>query len=240
MNFIKAFYNFLITVKEDYQNTIKQSDKKLKKECFINIIRNLLTSLLSGITAPIIYPIWYLNRLEITTIAYYGTSWQEIEKLMYEHKPDIVKQLIKKNGRLIYWLWTYGDSKDPLGRGGMPENYRNGKNTFWNRYMFGAFRNPRFNINYLSFRTGPITTIFPVIDTRNFNILHKSIGIGDSPDGIYFKWMKDDSDKWYFIYEDNQSKYLFYFGYVDLLKDEIGKSGRFETSYRIPTSTILV
>ena len=109
----------------------------------------------------------------------------------------------------------------------------NGENIFWNRFVYSAIRNPRFNQNYIDFRTGEITNIITIIDNRDFNYMHVSSGIGDSADGIYFKWMKDNNGKWYFIYEDNNENSLFYLGYTGLLLQDIGYSGgRFETSYR--------
>jgi len=90
----------------------------------------------------------------------------------------------------------------------------------------------------MNFRTGKITEVIVVIDERNFNYMHKSYGIGDSPDGIYFKWMKDSNEKWYFIYEDNNKDNLFYFGYTGLLKNDINNNGgRFETGYRVTDSS---
>jgi hypothetical protein len=53
--------------------------------------------------------------------------------------------------------------------------------------------------------------------------MHKSEGIGDSPDGIYFKWMLETNNgRWGFIYEDNNVENIFYFGNVGLLKKDIG------------------
>mgnify|MGYP005855341917 FL=1 len=150
---------------------------------------------------------------------------------MYINETELAKKKLKVNGKFLYWLWTYGDAKDPLGRGGMPETYKNGKNIFWNRYCYSAFRNARFNINYMEFRTGLIVEKIIIKDERDFSYYHKVDGIGDSPDGIVFIWMRDNYNKWYFIYEDNNKNNIFYFGYVDLLKEK-ANGGRFETSYR--------
>jgi hypothetical protein len=150
---------------------------------------------------------------------------------MQNNETTEAKNLLKSNGIFIYWLWTYGDCDNPLGNGGMPEWY--GKNNFWNRWRWGALRNPRFNINYMDFRTGLIKEVVTIIDKRNFHYYHVSHGIGDSPNGIYFKWMKDNNGKWYFIYEDNNVNNIFYIGYTGLLLHDVGNSGgRFETSYR--------
>jgi len=162
---VKEIINFIKNITQDYKNGL--IDKSVKRSCYFRIIKNIILSLWSVFTSPFIYPVWYLFRKSITNKIYKGTSWQEIDKLMYDSKKDEVKSRLIKNGYLLYLLWTYGDSNDPLGRGGIPNDYRDGKNNFWNRYMFGAFRNPRFNINYLYFRTGPIQSVSPIIDQRN-------------------------------------------------------------------------
>ena len=185
----------------------------------------------NGVTAPFIYPIWYLFRVQITNKIYTDTSWEIIGKLIDENKTSLVKSILKKNGgNFLYWLWTYGDLRDPLGAGeitGQPI-----KNNFWNRYWENAVRNVRFTTNFMEFRTGDITQVIVVIDERDFSYMHKSSGIGDSPDGIYFKWMLDTNDRWGFIYEDNNVENLFYFGNTGLLKQDIGHNGRFEVGYR--------
>lgn len=225
------FLRFFKNVRSDLKNSSDQISIKDKKKCWNRIILNIFIIIWNAISAPFIYPVWYLFRQKITKKIYKNTSWQDIHNLMKLNETNFVKQLLLINGRFFYWLWTYGDCEDPLGRGGLPNKC--GKNTFLNRYKWSAIRNPRFNINYMNFRTGTIVQVIKIIDTRDFNYLHKSFGIGDSPDGIYFKWMKDNNNKWYFIYEDNNSNHLFYFGYTGLLRNDIGNcGGRFELSYR--------
>jgi hypothetical protein len=181
------------------------------------------------ISAPFIYPIWYLFRKQLE-ISY---TWIGVKQLIDDNKIEHAKEYIKFGNRAyIYWLWTYGDLDDPLGRGGMPLNYKNGKNNFWNRYRYSAFRNPRFNMNYMELRTGEIVEHHVLVDTRNFDDMNPSPGIGDTPTGKYFSLFKDVEGKWYFIYESCNGKSLFYIGWVGLLEDPIGKNGRFEISRR--------
>lgn len=222
-------------------NIFSQNDKIISKKeklnCCKKVIINLMEYVWNGLTAPFVYPIWYLFRKQISEKIYAGTSWEEISNLMSANKISEVKEKLLINGKFMYWIWTYGDSDDPLGRGGLPNIY---KNTFWKRFYWSAIRNARFNFNYMEFRTGKIVEVLTIIDKRNFSYMHKSLGIGDSPDGIYFKWMKDDKNKWYFIYEDNNKKSLFYIGYTGFLKQDIGKDGgRFETAYRNTDSSYL-
>lgn len=229
----KEIFIFIKNVIKDLKNKNSKVPKKEKYKCYLRVIKNLFYMLWNGISAPFIYPIWYIFRKSITKRIYRGTSWQEIEQLMTLCETKLVEQKLKYNGRFLFWLWTYGDAVDPLGRGGLPHNFRNGKNNFINRFLYSAIRNPRFNVNYLYLRTSTIIDREVVIDNRNFLYMHKSFGIGDSPDGIYFKWMKDKNNKWYFIYEDNNKKHIFYIGYTGLLYLDVGNyGGRFETSCR--------
>lgn len=229
---IKRFYE---NIKSDFNLSSDKIDKQDKVNCFKGIISNLFKVIWNGITSPIIYTIWYLFRNQITTCVYKGTSWRDILDLMDNNKTDKVKKLLVPNGRFYYWIWTYGDAEDPLGRGGLPDKY---KNNFWNRLYWSGIRNGRYNYACMEFRTGQIIQVVTSIDDRDFTYMHKSFGIGDSPNGIYFKWMKDDKGKWYFIYEDNNENNLFYLGYTGLLKYDIGNSGgRFETGYRVTDSS---
>lgn len=224
----------IIFVKELFKNlsdTNTQITRKEKISCLKTIVLDLLIIVWNAITSPIVYSLWYLFRSTITKKIYKGTYWQEILILMDSNKTIEIKKKLFPNGKFYYWLWTYGDAEEPLGRGGLPEKY---KDTFWNRLYWSGIRNGRYNYTAMEFRTGLITDAITVIDTRNFKFMHKSFGIGDSPDGIYFKWVKDDKGKWYFIYEDNNEKNLFYLGYTGLLRSDIGISGgRFETGYRV-------
>lgn len=230
--------NFIKTMKFNINSQDALIQKKDKINCCKRVVRNLLLYVWNSITALFIYPIWYLFKTEISRRIYIGTSWEEISNMITLNKTSAVKEKLLPNGKFLFWLWSYGDLDYPLEGGGLPNTY---KNNFWNRFYWSAIRNPRFNFNYLEFRTGKILEVVTVIDNRNSNHMHKSFGIGDSPDGVYFKWMKDDSNKWYFIYEDNNKENLFYIGYTGLLKKDLGKSGgRFETGYRKTDSTYLI
>jgi hypothetical protein len=219
------------TIRADYQKigSIRQADKRL---CYRRIAINLLWGIWNAISSLFVYPIWYIWRKQITDKIHKGTSWQEIQKLLQKCEIIEVEEKLKKNGKFLFWLWTYGDSDDPYGWGGMPDDYGTKKNNFINRYHWSAIRNPRFNINYMYFRTGIIEQIIDIIDTRNPKLWHKSYGVSSSEDGIIFRWLRDNNNRWYFIYEENNYTHVFWFGYVGLKRDAIGKHGRFETSYR--------
>jgi hypothetical protein len=230
--------DFIRRAKSDYRNSILPY-KHEKKSCYKRIAKSIMLLLWGTISAPLFYPVWYVFRKRITDKIYAGTSWEEIKYLTMNNETELVKSKLKANGKLLYWIWSYGDIDDPLGRGGMPIEW--GKNSFWHRFKWSAIRNPRFNVNYLELRTSLITEIQKSIDTRNFSLMHKSFGIGDSPDGIYFVWFKDKFDRWYMIYEDNNTVGIFYFGYVGLRRQGIGNTGcRFEVSYRPTDSSYFV
>jgi hypothetical protein len=223
---IRRFFKNLV---KDYRSGLGPP-KKEKRRGYLRMTKLLFMNIWNGISAPFIYPVWYLFRKSITNKIYKGTSWEEINSLIIDNKTAEVKSILKKNGKFLYWLWTYGDLRDPLGAGELTG--QNIKNNFWNRFWENAVRNVRFTINFMEFRTGEIILVFTAIDNRNFSYMHNSDGIGDSSDGIYFKWMLDTNNRWGFIYEDNNEQNIFYFGNVGLLKKDIGSNGRFEVSYR--------
>jgi len=230
---LKEVRQFIKILRMDYKPS--SEDVRAKKRRAINkTIRLTFNQIWGGISAPLIYPIWYIFRKQITNTLYEGTSWQAVHKLVVENKIKDAKLIVQRKGMFLYWLWTYGDLRDPLGRGELPDDGYGGKykNNFIGRFYENAIRNPRFTINYMDYRTGTIVQSHTVIDTRNHNITLSSEGIGSAPIGILFKWMIDDSDEWYFIYDDNNKENLFYFGYSGLGKEDIGKNGRFEIGYR--------
>jgi hypothetical protein len=175
--------------------------KRKKKKAILKTIRLTFNQIWSGISAPFIYPIWYFFRKQITESIYDGTSWEYIQGLIKANNIEDAKKILKRKNNFIYWMiWTFGDLNDPLGRGELPDNGYGKKNNFFTRYYENAIRNPRFTINYIDYRSGTIMKSYTIIDTRNYDLHHSSEGIGSSPDGIFFKWMIDDKDEWYFIY----------------------------------------
>lgn len=208
--------------------------KKQKIKAYLRSLRMLFMNIYCGITAPIIYPVWYAFRKTITAKVYRGTSWEEQKALIDLNKCAQVKKTLKANGKFWYWLWTYGDLRNPLGRGELqwPEK----PNNFWNRYYENAIRNPRYTINYTEFNTANIVTTVTTLDTRNYALMHKSFGVGDRPDGKWLLWMCDEEGRWYFVYRSMSRKWFFYYGYVAL--GDFGRQyARFETAARITDSS---
>lgn len=226
---LKEFTGFVRNLRADYNNGTTGPSKTEKRSAYVRTVGLLCATIYNAITAPLIYPFWYAFRKKIIEKCYKGTDWTSVNALINDGKLQDAKNAVMKNGRFWYWLWTYGDLRDPLGRGELPEDK---PNNFWTRYWENAFRNPRFTVNFVDWRTAPIVESVVVLDRRDFTYMHKSEGIGDSPDGVYFKWMKDADGKWVFIYEDNTVDCIFYYGFVGLLSNEIGKMGRFECGYR--------
>lgn len=231
---LKEVRGFFSTIRKDYKSSDKES-KKMKRGAFISALSLTFNQVWSGILAPLIYPIWWIFRKQITEAVYKGSSWQEVHKLVHDNKIAEAKKIVQRKGKLIYWLWTFGDLKDPLGRGELPDDGYRGrfKNNFIGRFYENAIRNPRFTINYMNYRTGTIVKTWTPLDTRDWSQSVSSEGLGDSPIGVFFKWFIDEGGKWTFIYEDNNKQSSFYFGWCGLSgKNVIGKNGRFEIGYR--------
>lgn len=241
MGVLKEIRGFLREARKDYKLS-NDYVKSKKRKAYLKTVRLTLDYIWSGITAPLVYPIWYIFRKQITNSIYEGTSWQEVHKLIESNKIDEAKSIVKRKGLFLYWLWTYGDLRDPLGRGELPEDGYKGrfKNNFIGRFYENAIRNARFTVNYMNYRTGTIVKAYGVIDTRDFTVFHSSEGLGKAPSGIMFRWFVDDKDRWYYIYDDNNKDNLFYIGWTGLGKyntwtqkiEDIGLNGRFEISYR--------
>src|ERR1035437_5945181 len=195
---LREVKRFIKAIRQDYKSSTNDIKKK-KKKSIIKTIGLTLDQIWSGITAPLIYPIWYIFRKSTTSSIYEGTSPEAVHVLVEDNKIDLVKNIVKRKGLFLYWLWTYGDLKDPLGRGELSDTK---KNTFFTRFYENAIRNPRFTINYINYRSGTIVSVYPVIDTRNYDESYSSDGIGSNPSGILFKWMVDEKDEWYYIYDE--------------------------------------
>ena len=230
---LKEVKGFVKVLRDDYKKS-EGLIKRKKKKAILKTIYLTFDQIWSGISALFIYTIWYIFRKQITNTLYEGTSWQAVQQLIRDNKIDEAKKIVQRKGKFLYWLWTFGDLNDPLGRGELPEDGYRGrfKNNFIGRYYENALRNPRFTINYMNYRTGTIVKSYTIIDTRNYDIEHSSEGLGSAPSGIFFKWLVDDKDEWYYIYDDNNKENLFYFGYTGLGREDIGRNGRFEISYR--------
>lgn len=220
--------NFIKVLHTDYQVSTKEM-QILKKKAILKTIKMTCSQIWSGVTAPLVYPFWWLFREKIVDRVYRGTSWQEILELVRANKTVEVESKLKQNGRFWFWLWTFGDLEDPLGRGELPKAK---ENNFKTRFYENAIRNPRFTINYMFYRSGTIVAVEKVIDTRDFTVQHASDGLGSAASGCLFKWMLDDRGDWLFIYDDNNQYNLFYYGYSGLGRDDIGHNGRFEIGYR--------
>lgn len=207
---------FLGQLCDDYKHTPKKF-RKAKRDCYRRVSGHMVSSLWSLLTAPFIYPIWYRYRKHIAVMQ------------LREHL------FAQELNWFWFWVYTYGDLHDPLGRGGIPEDYRDGANTFKNRWFYSAIRNPRFTYNFLYYRTKNIVSESYVIDTRDFTDMIPSYGIGDSPNGILFKWLYSEDGTMYFIYENNTHDSIFYLGYTGLLRIGQGEKniGRFEVAFRI-------
>lgn len=231
---LKEVGEFISAMKSDYKSSDKLS-KKMKRRAILKSIKITFNQIWSGISAPLIYPIWWIFRKKITETVYKGSSWQEVHALVHGNKIDEAKKIVGSSGKVLYWLWTYGDLKDPLGQGELPDDFYGGKfkNNFIGRFYENALRNPRFTINYMDYRSRSVVKTWTPLDTRDWSKWLESEGLGSTPSGSFLKWFIDESGDWLFIYENNNINNLFYFGWCGLAgKEVIGKNGRFEIGYR--------
>ena len=130
---------FIIFIKDMF-NALNTTSKK---KCFKKALFHLLfVTIIGTITAPIIWPIFYLRRYKIfdklkVPIEDYNTSIPLNRSKVYLNWFD-------------YILFLYGDKADPLCKE-LPEFYElrhKGKPKFIKWFLFSAIRNPMFNYHY--------------------------------------------------------------------------------------------
>ena len=216
----------------------------------LKVINYLFQYLVSGITAPIMYPVWYLFRNKIKDIL-------DIEEATRLRKttPELVKDYIISNTNIwVYWLWLYGENNYKTGdmsptwllinRGFSKEDQllltqefkdkileEECYNNFWYRYRWSALRNPRYNYNYLYYKSGVIKFNLIVLDNRTDETV-PMVGFGDPRIGTYYAKLRDEDKKEYFIYEKTTKWYHFSFGWSGLMNNPIDKRGTFGTTFR--------
>jgi hypothetical protein len=218
---LKEISRFFRTLRLDYKSG-KGPSKSYKIKGYLRLFILFIISAWNKLSAPFIYPIWYLFRKPITNKLYRNTTHGVTKRMLDDNLSEHVEKSLRKNGGdLLYWIWTYGDLTDPVVN----------KKSFIKRYLEGAFIRPRSTYCLMNFRTSYITEIIIIIDERNFNYLHKLEG-GENPDGVYFKWILDVDGQWSFIYEDNNSENIFHFGTKCLLRGDVGYHGLFEMCYK--------
>ena len=192
------------------------------------------------ITAPIMYPIYYIFFRK-----WLSEKWELYSGWMEGHQRQSVRQaIIGRYGWLGYFVYLYGDMQDPLGCGGVPDDYLPDAWTFWRRYRWSAIRNPMFNLVHLSpwYNTDWITGYWVEYDTRVDDMAATTIGLGPQRLGKVKMWYQDVSFKWYFIYERADEKRYQYIGWVGLLDifplKKSGVRGRYEYAFRTPKEII--
>jgi hypothetical protein len=207
-------------------NTAIIKDKK--RQCYQLVLTWLLQQGRNAALAPFCYTFWWWNKKRITNMVYDKTYplveyedslstndaflWlnEQIESGTFKAKCE--KEL-KTIGNFWYFIWTFSDIEDPLGRGGLPDDYKGGKNSFGNRFKYSAIRNPGGLRMHIYQRSGEIKDQITTIDTRN-DQQASSYGIGDQNLGTWLCWYIDENDELYFIYERATQKKIFYCGFV--------------------------
>ena len=232
---------FIKDLKQDYDNGL---DKQKMRDCYIRYFHFYFRFIFNLILAPIGYTIWWIFKKPISKRLYryfkryYSNHAYYIAKGIYEVENidefhnwlnKLMMTNIDNNKRLdrdirtalpwlYYKLYLFGDAEDPLGRGGLPLDYRNGKNTFLNRFLYSAIRNPWGNGIHLKMRSSYLTNIITTFDTRT-EVDTTNYGTGNARVGTLIRWYTDSNDElWYFYERVYKNKLLgwrdFYFGGV--------------------------
>ncbi|MDR0790203.1 MAG: hypothetical protein LBO06_05375 [Bacteroidales bacterium] len=202
--------------------------KDKKRQCYQLVLTWLYQQGRNAVLAPFCYTIWWWNKERITNKVYdkmYPLAsetdslpandvflWLNEQIETGTFKTACEKEL-KSIGNFWYFIWTFSDIEDPLGRGGLPNDYKGGNNTFGNRFLYSAVRNPGGLRMHIYQRSGIITNQITTIDTRT-DEQAKSYGIGNQKLGTWLCWYVDENDKLYFIYERATQKKIFYCGFV--------------------------
>jgi hypothetical protein len=226
--------------------------KKMKRESYRLVTKWLAEQIRNGLVAPFCYTLWWWNRTKITQKVYdkmlplIGSTdslsvdkvfeWlnRQIEGGTYK---EICEKDLKAIGKFRYFIWTFSDIEEPLGRGGLPHDYKSGRNTFCNRFAYSAIRNPGGLRMHIYQRSGAIKSQVTTFDSRQEEEA-VSYGIGNVKLGRWLSWYVDVDNKLYFIYERATKKKIFYCGFVRTFsKDEFGidreqDRKRFEISLR--------
>lgn len=219
--------------------------RKEKFDCYARYLQLFFKTAYGQISAPLGYLGYYYSRKRITHKLqnfYNEKGLTNIEDIGNDIVNGVIniKELKEYLGTFDYNLWLYGDTKQPIENGGVPEDYKQSLPLFWRRWLYSAIRNPRWNAMYVNNYTSRIVGITTPYDNR-LNITTHNYGTGDTKLGMVLRWVTDEEGKWWFFYENtrktrgNKGK-LFYFGIVGLSQIEDGeykhglKPNRFEFS----------
>lgn len=239
----EEYWSMFDVLRQDFFNSPEHSKEKI--DCYFRYTKLFLNTVYSQISAPVVYLAYYAFRKTITrklSDFYQEKNLKNIENI----GNDIVQGVVDKEelreymGDVFYKMWLYGDTKNPIEDGGVPEDYKSSLPMFVRRWLYSGVRNPRWNATYTDNYTNPIVNISTPLDTRKDIITH-NYGTSDTKLGTWLRWYVDDKGKWWFLYEktkptkENKGK-LFYFGVVGLGSHMDGnypektKQGRFEFS----------
>lgn len=97
-------------------------------------------------------------------------------------------------GNWDFTLWLYGDTKDPLVTGGVPDDYKERHSMFARRWMYCGVRNPRWNATYLYYYTSRIDSVMTAYDDRCATVTH-NYGTSDTRLGTWLRWYVDEDGR---------------------------------------------
>lgn len=203
-----------IFIKDMIKYIFSNEGTKEEKKCLISSFNKIfIITIFSTITAPIIWPIYYMMRKYI---------FNKINAELYLYDTNEIFDLAKKKLNFIeYFIFLYGDKYSPKCEK-LPDFFIKKYKIlpwFWKYFIFSAIRNTFFNYRYYYFMTKneviKSSKIKVIIDERTNSKIH-SDGITSVNSGKHFFWRNDIKGNPYFCYRNNTSKTLFYIEYCGL------------------------
>ena len=204
-----------------------------RMRCYLRIPWILTLDVWRIITAPIVYPFYYVFFRK-----WLSKNWEEINKAVETKSFRLVRRaIIMRFGLFGYFIWLYGDKEDPMGNANLLEWAGDGTK-FWPRYKWAALRNPMFNLCLIgkAYNTAYIERSYVEYDRRCPDSWATSNGLGAQRFGSVKVWFKDIDGKWYFVWEYADEKKYQYLGWVGKL-DRDSNHARWEFAFRSTKST---
>lgn len=197
-----------------YNDKGSKYTKKEKRDCINTYICNRIDFFAHLIIAPLVYPIYYINRNTLNQKLFIYSGQNRRFKTIHDFElwlsntlrygPVYNRRLcinaINKLSPLERFLWYSGDIVDVDKTGGTPVNYKPKLPMFIRRWFYSAIRNPFYNRVWAKYVRGPIRYIDEVLDERT-DIDTSNFGTGNHRVGKRFRVYWNNSREIMFYYE---------------------------------------